>query len=94
MVIVKLTHNLWLIGISLIIYWLIVLLVGFAVEVIDILKSIWAKVCAEWLNRKLLELFSRYRKKYLKQLYYQFRDFDVRGMSIQGPFTLEIDILI
>jgi hypothetical protein len=81
---IKLTQNIWLIGACLIVYWLIVNIISFTAEVGEILKKNWAKRLADWLDYKLHELFSHYRKKYLKHLYYQFRDFDVKGMSTQG----------
>lgn len=36
-------------------------------------------------------LFANYRKKYLQHLAYQYRFFDVRGLSVQGEFNLDLD---
>ncbi len=36
-------------------------------------------------------MFSGYYKHYHKYLGYQHRDFDVKGLSLQGPFGLELD---
>ena len=66
------------------------LLTSFFTKVWEILNARWAVRCADWLEGLLSDIFSGYRKRYLKHLVYRFRDFDVKGLSTQGTYALEL----
>lgn len=55
------------------------------------LESRWVDVMAEWLDHRVQSLTSRYQHKYCQYLGFQHRDFDVKGLSLQGPYTLELN---
>lgn len=54
------------------------------------LKDRWLDDIAGWINDRVLEVVSRYRSKYLEHVRYECRDFDVKGLSTQGTYTLEL----
>ncbi|MCP4664292.1 MAG: NACHT domain-containing protein, partial [bacterium] len=60
-------------------------------EVWKHLKGVWGKRLADWIDVRVRTWFSRYRRRYLEFLYYQHRDFDVKGLSTHGPYNLEIE---
>ncbi len=46
---------------------------------------------ADWIDLTMQTIFSGYRRRYLEYLVYQHRTFDVKGLSTQGPYSLELD---
>lgn len=50
-----------------------------------------AERLAEWVDTSIGEMFSGYRRKYCEHLKYQHRVFDVKGLSTQGIFSLELE---
>ncbi|MCP4654399.1 MAG: hypothetical protein GY856_03160, partial [bacterium] len=60
-------------------------------EVWKHLKGVWGKRLADWIDVRVRTWFSRYRRRYLEFLYYQHRDFDVKGLSTHGPYNLELE---
>ena len=72
-------------------YEIVVVIVGF-------LAKVWQKVegklvdrLANWIDQTFQSLFSGYRKRYLEFLVYQNRAFDVKGLTTQGPYNLELE---
>jgi predicted NACHT family NTPase len=68
------------------------------VVVFSLISKVWQRVESKWVERladgfdlSLQALFSGYRKRYLEYLVYQHRSFDVKGLSTQGPYNLELD---
>ena len=51
----------------------------------------WGKDLATWIDVSVRDLLSRYRRRYLEFVYYQNRDFDVKGLSTHGPYNLELE---
>ncbi|NPA76741.1 MAG: hypothetical protein GXN93_03230 [Candidatus Diapherotrites archaeon] len=87
----RITTNPWL-ALALFVVWeLIVLVIGFVTDVWGRLREIWSERAAKWIDRRVIALLSRYRKKYEKHLMYRHRDFDVKGLGTQGPYTLELE---
>jgi hypothetical protein len=70
---------------------LLVLIFGLATEVGAKLRSRWVDRLTDGVDYHLQALFSRYRRRYLKWLFYRHRDFDVKGLSTQGIYTLELE---
>src|SRR6266478_9090060 len=83
-------HPLLAIGIG-ILYEVIVFVFGFIGKVWQRLESSWVERTATWFDQRAQGLISRYRKQYYQYLYYQHRDFDVKGLSTLGTYTLELD---
>lgn len=78
------------IGIGLL-YEAAVFVFGFLGKVWGKLQDPWAERSANWFDRKVQRLFSRYQHRYYQYLYYLHRDFDVKGLSTLGPHALELD---
>jgi energy-coupling factor transporter ATP-binding protein EcfA2 len=72
--------------------WLGLIVVGaLSTEVWKHLRQSWGKDLALWIDDTVRNLFSRYRRRYLEFLYYQNRDFDVKGLSTLGAYNLELE---
>ena len=87
----RITTTPWLALALLVVWELIVLVLGFITDVWGRLREIWGERTAKWIDRRVIALLSRYRKKYEEHLIYRHRDFDVKGLSTQGPYTLELE---
>ena len=74
-----------------ILYEILVIILGFVGKVWQKLESKWVDRVADWIDMHLLSLFSGYKKRYLQHLIYQHRSFDVKGLSTQGIYTLELE---
>lgn len=68
------------------------------VLIISLFAKIWRGMEKRWVERltdhfdlTLQALFSGYQKRYLEYLIYQHRTFDVKGLSTQGPYNLELE---
>src|ERR1700730_13057059 len=72
-------------------YEVIVFILGFLGKIWQKLESRWVDRMAEWFDHWTLSVLSRYRKQYCQYLGFQHRDFDVKGLSLQGPYTLELN---
>ncbi|KAA3659788.1 MAG: NACHT domain-containing protein, partial [Chloroflexi bacterium] len=57
----------------------------------DKLKDRWSGPVADWIDAKIVHRVSGYHKRYLQHLIYLHRDFDVKGLSTQGIYTLELE---
>ncbi|MGA2490888.1 MAG: NACHT domain-containing protein [Anaerolineales bacterium] len=87
----KATGNLKLSIIFTIIYEVIVFVVSFLTKVWQKLEGKWADQLADKIDLTMQTIFSGYRRRYLEYLVYQHRTFDVKGLSTQGPYSLELD---
>jgi len=54
------------------------------------LKSPWIDAAVQALDYRVQEIRSGYRKQYLKHLFSECRDFDVKGLTTQGTYALEL----
>ena len=82
----------------LVVYELSLVFFGFARKIWQQLEVRWVKRVADWLDlalvsflRSLLSRFSGYRRSYLKWLFYQNRDLDVKGLTTQGVYNLQLN---
>jgi hypothetical protein len=74
-----------------ILYEIVVIILGFIGKVWQRLEGRWVDRAADWIDTHLLSIFSGYKKRYLQHLIYQHRSFDVKGLSTQGVYTLELE---
>lgn len=54
------------------------------------LEKPWFDAVAAWIDYHVQSIVSRPRRQYLKHLYFQCRDFDVKGLPTQGQYALEL----
>ncbi|GAC1620034.1 MAG: hypothetical protein NVS4B11_11850 [Ktedonobacteraceae bacterium] len=73
------------------VYEAIILLVGFAGKVWGTLEARWVTRAAEWLDLRVLSVLLGYHRHYYQYIIDQHRDFDIKGLSLQGPYALELD---
>jgi nicotinamide riboside kinase len=74
--------------------------IGLAVlyEILIFGSKVWKKkepqavdAAAEWVTVAFLNLFSRFRRRYNRQVIYDYRVFNVRGLRTTGTYTLEVE---
>jgi NACHT domain len=68
-----------------------VVFVGFLAGIWQQLQTTWVKRIADWIDARAQMLFSGYWKHYRQYLTYEHRDFDVKGLSTQGTYTLSLE---
>lgn len=73
------------------VYEVVVLIATFLSKVWGHLEGKWAERLADRLDETLQGWVSGYRKTYLEHIIYQHRVFDVKGLSTQGPYNLELE---
>jgi energy-coupling factor transporter ATP-binding protein EcfA2 len=64
--------------------------------VFAIVTKVWRKLEADWVNWLAATIKARlgwigYRRRYLKHVFYCHRSFDVKGLTTQGIYTLELE---
>lgn len=85
------TQNPWLaVGLGLL-YEVGILIVGITSKVWQQLESDWVKQIAEWVNVRMQGVVSGYQRRYCEYLQYEHRDFDVKGLTTQGIYTLDLE---
>jgi hypothetical protein len=81
-------------------WWSPLILLGLAIFdfAAYIIARLWQRLEGPWLDdiahvidHRIRSMLSGYYKRYHKYMGYQHRDFDVKGLSLQGPFGLELD---
>jgi hypothetical protein len=70
---------------------LVVLISSLITDVWSKLRSRWVDRLADWVDHSLQALFSRYRRRYLDWIFYRHRDFDVKGLTTQSVYNLELE---
>jgi len=84
-----LTSNPWRSIATFIAYETAVLIVGFSAKVWHHVEDLWVNSTAKWVDTTMQEL--RWRSRYLDYVVYRHRTFDVKGLTTQGVYTLEIE---
>ncbi len=87
----KLTQNLWLIIGLFLAYEVLVFFIGIISGAANILSGRWAQRIADFVDLKSQKLFSPFYKQYIEYIVYKHRDFDVKGLSTQGIYALEME---
>lgn len=75
----------WLAALFVLLYEILVFCAQIVGEIWTRLKGPWLDAAAQWIDYRVQQLISGYRKKYLEHLFYECRDFDVKGLTTQGP---------
>jgi energy-coupling factor transporter ATP-binding protein EcfA2 len=87
----QVSQNPWAaLGLALV-YEIVVLAFGFVTKIWQKLESKWVDRIADELDAWVQGLTSNYQRRYLKHLFYQHRAFDVKGLTTQGTYTLELE---
>lgn len=87
----ELTQNLVLSIAIFTLYELVILIGSFLAKVWQQVESKWVERFGNWIDQILQSLFSGYRSRYLEYMKYQHRAFDVKGLTTQGPYNLELE---
>ena len=74
-----------------IVYELVIIVGGISIKVWQKLEGKWVERMAGQADQLLQSFFSRYEKKYLEYVIYQHRVFDVKGLTTQGPYNLDLE---
>ena len=72
-------------------YGVVVTVAGFGRKVYEILEKRWAERVANNLDSWLVTRLARYAVRYRQYLIFRHRTFDVKGLSTQGPHSLNIE---
>ena len=85
------TQNPWFIAIIVVIYEIIIIILNFIRKIWQHLEGTWIEQISGWLDIRLRFILSRYKSYYCEYLVYEHRDFDIKGLSTQGIYTLELE---
>ena len=85
------TQNPWLAAGLIGLYEMMVLLLGIVSGVWQQLQDSWVKWIAAATDSAVQNALSRYYRHYRAYFCYEPRDLDLRGMSIQGDYTLDVE---
>ena len=55
------------------------------------LEDEWSKGTADWVNNLVKKQWFSYKRYYARFLTFQHRDFDIKGLSTQSIYTLELE---
>lgn len=86
----KVAQDPWLALALAVVYEFAVVVAGFVLKIWSKLESRWVDRAAEAVDTWLQNLFAGYRRRYLRYLVYNCRDFDVKGLTTQGIYNLEL----
>jgi predicted NACHT family NTPase len=87
----KATNNLKTSVILTIVYGIVGVVISFLSKVWLRLEGKWSDRFADWLDLTFQSTFSKFRHRYLEYMVYQNRVFDVKGLTTQGPYNLELE---
>ena len=74
-----------------VLYELVLLVIGFVTGLLEELQKRWVPRAADWIDGLPGRWRSKPEKAYRQHLIYRHRDFDVKGLSTQGIYTLELE---
>lgn len=72
------------------VYEVLLVIGGFVTQVWQKLQSRWVDRVADWVDALLQGVAWGYEKRYLEHLFHRHRNFDVKGLSTHGIYTLEL----
>ena len=88
------TRNPWqALGIALL-YEILIALFGFFTRIWQQIQNSWVKGITDWIDSRLPGALSSYERYYRKHLVYEHRAIDVKGLTTQGPYTLELEEVV
>lgn len=74
----------------LILYEALLAVTGFLTKVTSGLEGRWVQRAVDRVDVLIRQRLSRFRSKYLEYLVFQHREFDVKGLTTRGSYTLEL----
>ncbi|MCA9964924.1 MAG: hypothetical protein KC423_11790 [Anaerolineales bacterium] len=74
-----------------VLYELVLLIISFVTGLLEELQKRWVPRAADWVESLPGRWRSKPEKAYRQHLIYRHRDFDVKGLSTQGIYTLELE---
>src|SRR5260370_127549 len=68
-------------------------IVGILSKIWGILEKKWVERIATWLDESIQVILTstRTRRQYCRNLFYEHRNFDIKGLSTQSTYTLELE---
>jgi hypothetical protein len=72
-------------------YEIIIFIISIIGKIWQKLESPWINQIANWLDTRVRSIVSGYQGHYCQYLIYQHRDFDVKGLSTLGTYTLDLE---
>ena len=85
------TQNPGLTIVLVLLYELIIFIISIISKIWQKLESPWINQIANWLDMRVRSIVSGYQGHYCQYLIYQHRDFDVKGLSTLGTYTLDLE---
>src|SRR5260370_20541929 len=85
------TQNPGLTIVLVLLYEIIIFIISIISKIWQKLESPWINQIANWLDIRVRSIVSGYQGHYCQYLIYQHRDFDVKGLSTLGTYTLDLD---
>ncbi len=85
------TQNPGLTIILVLLYEIIIFMISIISKIWQKLESPWINQIANWLDTRVRSIVSGYQGHYCQYLIYQHRDFDVKGLSTLGTYTLDLE---
>ncbi len=74
-----------------VLYGVVVALLGIVTGLWKRLEVNWLDRAAKWIDARVMSTVSGYQQKYYKHLIAKWRTFDLKGLSTQGPYSLELE---
>ncbi len=81
----------WFALISLLIYEMIVFVWSLLTEIWQKLKAPWIEAIADWVDQRVRSALSHYYHHYCRYFTYEHRYLDMKGMTTQDAFSLELE---
>jgi len=82
---------LWGTIVLVLVYEILALFVSFLTEVWQKLKAPWIEAIANKIDRGARSALSHYHHHYCRYFTYEYRDLDVKGITTQGVYTLDLE---
>ena len=73
------------------VYGIVVGVIGFLTKVWQRLEGRWVERVADTIDASILSISAKYHPHYCQYIRYKYRTFDVKGLSTQGPHSLELE---
>jgi hypothetical protein len=81
----------WVTIILVVVYEILALFVSFLTGVWQKLKATWIEAIANEIDRRTRSALSHYHHHYCRYFTYEYRDLDVKGITTQGVYTLDLE---
>jgi len=85
------TDKPWVAAGFFVLYELLLFVFGIAVKIWQRLEGSWLDQLSQAIDHFIQRLLASYYRQYKRFFYYEHRDLDVKGLSTQGTFTLDLE---